>query len=133
MNAVHPENGAAIDLSARTKLRITGADRLRYLNGQVSNDVREASETTAVHACVLTAKGKISADVFIRSDGESLCIDSDVEQEQLTARLERYVIADDVQVAEMTNEFALFHLLMSGSRATNTTFFVSASRQRRRC
>lgn len=110
--AVHPENGAVFDLSARTKLRITGSDRLRYLNGQISNDVRKAMESAAIHACVLTAKGKINADVFIAPDGESFLLDSDPEvREQLPMRLERYVIADDVQIEDVTEQFALFHVL----------------------
>src|SRR3954465_7402139 len=103
MNApVHPEQGAFFDLSARTKLRVTGADRLRYLNGQISNDLRKASERAALHACVLTAKGKINADIFVIADGESFLIDSDAAmREQLAARLERYVIADDVQLEDV--------------------------------
>lgn len=117
MNAhVHPNQGSFFDLSARTKLRISGADRLRYLNGQISNDLRKASETNAIHACVLTAKGKINADVFIHQEGESLLIDSDPDmREQLAARLERYVIADDVVIEDVTEQFALFHSLGSGS------------------
>lgn len=113
MNAtVHPENGAVFDLSARTKLRVTGSDRVRYLNGQISNDVRKANESAAIHACVLTAKGKINADIFIAPEGESFLVDSDPEvREQLPTRLERYVIADDVQIEDVTEQFALFHLL----------------------
>src|SRR3954469_3865469 len=85
---VHPEQGAFFDLSARTKLRVTGADRLRYLNGQISNDLRKATQTNGVQACVLSAKGKINADVFIHADGDSFLVDSDSEvREQLIARL----------------------------------------------
>ncbi len=108
---VDPENGALFDLSARTKLRVTGADALRYLNGQISNDARQASATAAIHACVLSVKGKISADVFIRRDGDAFLLESEAEPEQLIARLERYAIADDVQFEDVTNDFALFHLL----------------------
>ncbi len=109
---IHPEQAGFFDLSARTKLRITGADRLRYLNGQVSNDVRKATAHAAIHACVLNAKGKINADIFIHADGESFLVDSDGEmREQLAARLDRYVIADDVQIEDVTEQFSLFHLL----------------------
>lgn len=107
-----PELGAVIDLSARTKLRITGADRLRYLNGQISNDLRKASETNAVHACVLSVKGKVEADVFIAAEGDSFILDTDPEMsETLTARLDRYIIADDVQIEDVTDAFALFHVI----------------------
>jgi len=35
--------GVFFDLSGRTKLRITGNDRVRFLNGQITNDVRKAT------------------------------------------------------------------------------------------
>lgn len=127
---VKPELGAVFDLGARTKLRLTGADRVRFLNGQISNDVRKAAPTQSLHACVLTAKGKISADVFIRVDGESLLIDSDAEvREQLNARLERYIIADDVQITDVTDEFALFHLVGAESPTVNGPDAVSAAKR----
>src|SRR5450755_3913943 len=108
---VRPERGAFFDLSYRAKFRIGGADRLRYLNGQISNDLRKASETAAIHGCVLNAKGRINADVFISADGESFLLDTDEEvRETLPARLERYIIADDVQVEDVTEQFALFQL-----------------------
>ena len=113
-----PELGAVIDLSSRTKLRITGADRLRYLNGQISNDLRKATETSAIHACVLNAKGKIEADVFIATEGDSFLLDTDPDMsEALTARLDRYIIADDVLVEDVTDSFALFHILSAEAPA----------------
>jgi folate-binding protein YgfZ len=126
--ALHFPNDAFFDLSARTKLRVTGADRLRYLNGQISNDLRKATENWALHACVLTAKGKINAEVFIVREGESFLIDSGAEmREQLAARLERYVIADDVLIEDVTEQFALLHLIgdatddvLAGSRAVES-------------
>jgi folate-binding protein YgfZ len=108
---VRPERGAFFDLSARAKFRITGADRLRYLNGQLSNDLRKASESSAIHACVLNAKGKVNADVFVSADGESFLLDSDAGvRDTLPARLERYIIADDVQVEDVSEQFALLHV-----------------------
>ena len=107
-----PEQGAVFDLSSRAKLRITGADRIRYLNGQITNDLRKAAPNVAIHACVLSAKGRINADVFVVTDAESFLIDTEPEmREQLAARLERYIIADDVQIEDVTDEFALLHVL----------------------
>ncbi len=70
-----PEQGLLFDLSSRAKLRMTGADRVRFLNGQVSNDVRRATGDVAIRACVLNAKGKMEADVMIAVGGESCLID----------------------------------------------------------
>ena len=103
---------AVFDLSDRVKLRFTGADRLRFLNGQVSNDIRLAAETTSVHACVLTSKGRVDADVFISSETNSLHVDADAAlHETLQQRFERYLIADDVLIEDVTNGFAIFHLI----------------------
>jgi folate-binding protein YgfZ len=111
-NEFRAETGASFDLSDRVKLRITGADRLRYLNGQITNDVRKATETSAIRACVLNAKGRINADIFLTMEGESFIVDAEADtREQLVTRLERYVIADDVQIEDVTDEFALLHLL----------------------
>jgi tRNA-modifying protein YgfZ len=106
------ERAFFFDLSARAKLHVTGADRFRFLNGQITNDLRKASETVAIEACVLNAKGKLNAHIFIAALGESLLIDAEPElRETLRARLERYVIADDVQIRDVTDEFSLFHVI----------------------
>ena len=43
MHIPPPVESVYLDLADRAKLRLTGADRVRFLNGQVSNDVRAAS------------------------------------------------------------------------------------------
>lgn len=81
----------------RTRVRVTGADRLRYLNGQLSNDLRRLVPGEAMASLVLTAKGKLCADVFVWIDGDALVVEGDVSlEESLPARLERYAVSDDV-------------------------------------
>lgn len=98
------------DLSGRATLRLTGNDRVRYLNGQVTNDVRKANPHLSMAACVLNAKGKIDALIFIAGGENELLLDVDPElREALPQRLERYIIADDVTVEDMSEQFSLFH------------------------
>src|SRR5207253_8226684 len=98
------ERGAFFDLSPRLKLRITGADAPRFLNGQISNDLRKATASFAIQASVLSAKGKLNANVFISADADSFVVDADQEvREELPARIERYIIADDVQMEDVTD------------------------------
>jgi folate-binding protein YgfZ len=100
------------DLSDRAKFRIRGSDRLRFLNGQITNDLRKATETETIEACVLNAKGKIDAHVFICAAQDAYLLETDADlREAFPARLERYIIADDVQVEDVTDEFDLFHFL----------------------
>ena len=106
------EQGVFLDLAGRTTLRVTGNDRLRFLNGQITNDVRKAGEAVAVEACVLNAKGKMNAHIFVSATPDSFLIDANPElREALPARLERYVIADDVQIEDVTDRFSIFHVL----------------------
>src|SRR2546426_10365026 len=89
------------DLSARAKLRVSGSDRLRFLNGQLTNDVRKATDTNALEACVLNAKGKMEAHLFVHTKGDSFILDaSPALQSILQARLERYIIADEVETED---------------------------------
>lgn len=106
--------GGCIDLSDRAKFRLTGADRVRYLNGQVTNDVRKATSDHALRACVTNAKGRIEADIFIHASqagGEGLWVDAAAAvREALLARLDRYIVADEVELSDVTDEWRLWHV-----------------------
>jgi tRNA-modifying protein YgfZ len=118
-----------LEISARAKFRITGTDRFRFLNGQITNDVRKVSETVAIEACVLNAKGKMDAHVFVGALGDAFLIDADPNlREKLPARLERYVIADDVQIEDVTDQFLLFHVLSEESPMPEDGRIVSVRR-----
>ena len=125
------ESGQAIfvDLSERAKFRITGTDRLRFLNGQITNDLRNASETSAIEACILNAKGKTDAHIFVSASGESFLVDAAADlREKLKLRLERYVIADDVQIDDVTDQFSIFHILSRQAPAIESGRIVSVCR-----
>src|SRR6266404_3576952 len=105
------DNAIFVDLSERAKFRITGTDRLRFLNGQITNDLRKASETFGIEACILNAKGKTDAHIFVSASGGSFLVDAAADlRETLNIRLERYVIADDVQIEDVTDQFSIFHV-----------------------
>jgi folate-binding protein YgfZ len=96
----------------RVIFRLTGGDRVRYLNGQVSNDVRKLIPQESIHACVMTSKGKMCADIFVAAGPDYLLADAEPSlQESLAVRLERYVISDDVTIEDVTGEYELIHLM----------------------
>lgn len=104
--------GVFFDLSDRTKIRIGGSDRLRFLNGQVTNDARKVIPSSAIAACVLNVKGKLDAQVFFSIDSDFFVIDAEPELRQtLQPRLERYVIADDVAIEDVSDQLSIFHVL----------------------
>ena len=111
---LHSLEPAFFDLSARAKLRVSGNDRLRFLKGQLTNDVRKATDSTAIEACVLTAKGKMDAHIFLRAEPDCFIFDADPElRKSLQPRLERYVIADDVQIEDVSDRWSIFHILQA--------------------
>ncbi len=57
--------GGYLDLSHKPIWRLTGPDAERYLQGQVSNDVSRATESTAIYAAICNAKGMMQGDVRI--------------------------------------------------------------------
>jgi tRNA-modifying protein YgfZ len=111
-----------LDLSDRAKFKVTGKDRVRFLNGQLTNDIGELHAGSAIYACALTAKGKLCADLFVAATEGSHYLDAESPlRESLAARLEKYIIADDVALDDVTDEFGLFHL-------TESKFPVSSER-----
>lgn len=104
--------GGLADLSARVELILTGADRVRYLNGQVTSNVQKLAANHTQPACVTTAKGRLCAEVLITATADALFIDADAAlRDTLPARLERYIIADDVTLADTTDTRALLHFI----------------------
>ncbi len=120
---------AFLDFSGRTKLRVMGNDRLRFLNGQVTNDVRKAGEAVAVEACVLNAKGKMNAHIFVSAAPDCFWLDADRElREAFPVRLERYVIAYDVQIENVTDRLSVFHVLSRAAPNLSDCRIVSLRR-----
>jgi folate-binding protein YgfZ len=100
------------DLSSRLKFRVTGNDCVRFLSGQITNDIRKATETSAIEACILNAKGKMDAHIFVHQDGDTFLIDAHPALAAgLQSRLEKYVIADDVEIEDVTAQWSIFHVI----------------------
>ena len=117
------------DLSARIKLRVSGADRVRFLNGQLTNDIRKASETKAIEACVLNAKGKMDGHLFAHVDNDSFLLDADPAlQSSLQTRLEKYVIADDVTIEDVTQRLSIFHVIGASAKISVATHSIETDR-----
>ncbi len=101
-----------ITFPRRTRLRLTGPDAVRFLNGQISNDVTKLNKTIALPACVCQLKGKVEALIWMAQDDEGgILVDGDWSQrEALLTRLDRYLIADDCEWSDESDDAALIHL-----------------------
>ncbi len=87
-------------LPDRAVLAITGADRITFLNGLVSNDVALAAPGRAVWAALLTPQGKWLADFFIFSEADHLLLDCAADQTTMVAgRLARFRLRAAAEIA----------------------------------
>src|SRR5438128_8858330 len=68
------------DLGWRAKIVLTGNDRVRWLNGMVTNNVRDLPTGRGVYGFVLTPQGRIVADLYAYNRGDSLLVDTDQGQ-----------------------------------------------------
>ena len=124
-----PVRGGLADLSDRVKLLLTGADRVRYLNGQVTSNVPKLAAGQTQPACVTTAKGRLCAEVLITALDDALCIDAEAAlRATLPARLERYIIADDVTLEDVTETRALLHFIGPPPSAFDSARCIRARR-----
>ena len=83
----------------RAVLRVSGADRIDFLQGIVSNDVAKAGDGRGVWAAFLTPQGKYLHDFFLAADGESILLDCEKERSaDLHKRLRRYTLRSDARV-----------------------------------
>jgi folate-binding protein YgfZ len=102
------EAAGVMDLSFRGRICLTGADRQRWLNGQVTNDVKALRTGEGCYAALITAKGKLQSDLNIFCLPDELLLDFEPGlTEAVTQRLEKYVIADDVQVVDASPHYGL--------------------------
>ena len=98
-------------LSPRALWRLTGPDAARYLNGQVTNDMVRLMDGTACYAAVCTAKGRMEGDVSIALHTGEFYLEADpVLRENLGARLEKYLIADDAVFEDISDLWNLSHV-----------------------
>ncbi len=100
-----------IDLSDRCLFHLSGPDAESYLNGQVTQDVRNFNPSDPARwACVCTAKGKMQGIVLIHRAKDGFLLDAPAElRDSLFARLDRYLIADDAELIDITGEKLLLH------------------------
>ena len=86
-------------MNDRTVLSLTGADRVGFLQGLITNDVLRAQDAM-IYAAILTPQGKYLADFFVIGRGDALLIDvASPLAAMLTQRLTMYKLRAQVQIA----------------------------------
>jgi folate-binding protein YgfZ len=97
------------DMSHRGLLEVRGEDRVRWLDGMISGDVQALESGalgTGCYATLLTNRGAIIADLHVARFENAYLLESlRSEMPRIREALERYVIADDVVLADRSADF----------------------------
>ena len=95
-------------LASRIKIAVRGGDRVRWLNGMVTNNIRDLAPGHGVYAFLLNPQGHIQGDLYAYNRGNSLLVDTDESQaERVLAIFDRYIIMDDVEVETLGDQGAV--------------------------
>ena len=95
------------ELNSRAKVALTGEDRVRWLNGMITNNVRDLPAGQGVYGFLLNPQGKILGDLYAFNRGEYLLVDTESSQlSRVLEIFERYIIMDDVVVENITGNLS---------------------------
>lgn len=96
----------------RSFLQLSGPDAVRFLNGQVTNEISRDLSKVVVPACLCTLKGRVEALIWVTAGEQenSLIIETETEQaESVFNRMDRYLIADDCELTMLDEPLAVVH------------------------
>ena len=106
-------NGRAllIEVPGVAPLRLTGADRVDFLHGQISSEVRGLPTGGTNEGLLLNHKGHALAQLRVvrRADDVYLSVEGDAGR-QVREHLERHIIFDQVEVHDLTGEIVVWTL-----------------------
>ncbi len=91
----------------RKTLVVTGKDRVDWLNGLLSCDVREVAPDKGVHGLLLSKKGKIVTDVYIAASSDALYLGvSSDKVTEIRELLDKMLVMEDAEMEDRSAELA---------------------------
>ena len=111
------ESAAVFDVSDRTQLEMTGADRHSFLHNFTTNDIKALPSGRACEAFLCNVKGRTLGHVFIFAGDETTWVESVPGQgDFLTSHLERYHLLEEFMLTDRTADRG--ELLVTGPEAS---------------
>jgi folate-binding protein YgfZ len=111
------ECAGLIDLSCSGVFELKGDDRIRFLHGMVTNDIKSLTPGSGCHAAFLSPQGRMTADLRVFCCEDSLILTTDpAVREKLGPALRKYIIGDRPLLLDRSDELVL--LSLQGPKAT---------------
>jgi folate-binding protein YgfZ len=110
------ESVALIDKNYRAYLRFVGPDRVRFLNAVLTNNIKDLKTGSGVVSLFLNPQGRVQAEIETYATEETLfCVSFAMIRDALVQALDKYIIMDDVTLADETELYGAVGL--EGPRA----------------
>jgi tRNA-modifying protein YgfZ len=114
------------DISHHGQVDVVGPEAGRFLHNLCTNDVLKLATGSGCEAFLTTAQARIVGFVIIYHTGTGYRVDAGPGQgSRVAAHLERYIVSEQVEIADRTPELSQVHL--AGPRATELLTGVFAS------
>jgi folate-binding protein YgfZ len=136
--AVREAGSGLIDLSSRGRILVSGSEAIQFLNGLITNDMKTLAWNSWMPAAFPNVQGRLIASVRVirlqdeetdRNVGPAFLIDTEAAtHERVLKTIERFTLAGDFRVTDITNETA--HITVQGKKAAEvvgTVFGESAT------
>lgn len=105
------------DMSSLGRLRITGKDRISFLNGLLTNDVSQLKENSGQHTALLNSKARVLADLHLYAQADGFLVDTgESPASHVKEILDRFIITEDVQIHDATSD--LVQMTVQGPRSS---------------
>lgn len=115
-SAVRDGGAGVLDLSARGRLLVSGSEAVMFLNGLITNDMKTLEVNSWMPAVFPNVQGRLLAAVRVIHRADGFLLDTEGATLETVAKLlERFTLAGDFRVADLTSETAM--LSVQGNNA----------------
>src|SRR6185503_16678903 len=127
--SVRKGGAGLIDLSSRGRILVSGTEAIQFLNGLITNDMKTLAEHSWMPAAFPTVQGRLIASVRVirvqdqKTDGtdKNVCPTFLIDTEAAThasvlKTIERFTLAGDFRVNDVTTQTAMLSLQGRGAR-----------------
>ncbi len=117
-SAVRDGGAGWFDLSARGRILVSGSEAVTFLNGLITNDMKTLALNSWMTAAFANVQGRLLAVVHVLHQDDGFLIDTEnVTHERVLNMLNRFTLAGDFRVADMSSEIAM--LTVQGRKAAD--------------
>jgi folate-binding protein YgfZ len=102
------ESCAVVDMPWLARLRVAGSDRVDFLQGMLSNDVKSLAPGAGCPTLLLNEQGRVVGDLVVLAESDAFALDGTTTSvDAAQPALERFIVADDVELTPAEDDRTL--------------------------